>query len=147
MIKPDSSGEPMVNLLMRGLGRVLPTDYANKISPELYQNLKRRNAGLDRIAQGLCIAGLVGGLLVPLWVRGRPLQIKAWDIGVQFGMAVALPVAFVLLMTVFRGKMRFREYLLFYSAKYGMDARKLFLFVYGPMVLLGFVCAYFSYRE
>jgi len=146
MIKPDSSGDPLVDLVMRGIGCALPTEYASQVTPELYRNLKRRNVWLDAIAQLLCLAGLFGGIFLKLWIRGKPFQYRGWDFGVQIGLAVALPMTFILLIGVFRGRMRLREFLVFYSLKYGMDARKVFFWIYAPMVLFGIVCAYFSYK-
>ena len=82
---------------------------------------------------------------MPLAVRGRPVEFTGWDIGVQFGLGVALPVVFILVAAASQGRQRLREFLVFYSLKYGMDARKLLLFGYTPIILLGLVSAYFSY--
>lgn len=144
-MKPERSGHPLVDLFIRGVGRLMPADYASAVTADQYQLLKRRNRLLDGISQALCIGGFIGGVLLPLAVRGRPLQLTGWDVGVQFGLAVALPTLFILLATALQGGQRLREFLVFYSLKYGVDARKLFWFFYTPIILLGLVCVYFSY--
>jgi hypothetical protein len=147
MKKPESSGDPLIDFLTRGIGRLMPADYAGAVSDEQYQLLKRRNQLLEGVSQALCIGGLIGGVFLPLAIRGRPLQFTGWDFGVMFGLGVALPTFFILLATTLQGSQRLREFLVFYSLKYGMDARKLFLFGYTPIILFGFVCAYFSYFD
>jgi hypothetical protein len=144
-MKPESSGDLLTDLMMRGIGRLMPVDYARVVAEEQYQILKRRNRWLDGISQALCLLGFIGGVLLPMAARGHPVEFVGWDLGVQFGLAIALPVFFILAVAGFRGKRRLREFLVFYSLKYGVDARKLFLFVYTPIILLGLFCAYFSY--
>lgn len=144
-MKPESSGDSLIDLLMRGLGRLMPVEYASAVSDEQYQLLKQRNRWIEGISQALCLLGIVGGIFLPMAVRGRSVEFTGWDIGVQFGLGVALPVIYILLATVSQSRERLREFLVFYSLKYGVDARRLFLFGYTPIILFGFVSAYFSY--
>jgi len=144
-MKPESSGDALVDLVMRGVGRLMPVDYADAVSDEQYQLLKQRNRWLDRISQALCLLGIVGGVFLPLLLRGRPVEFTGWDVGIQFGLGVVLPVVYVVVVAGLQGRQRLREFLVFYSLKYGIDARKLFLFGYTPIMILGLVSAYFSY--
>ena len=144
-MKPESREDPLIAVIARAIARWLPPVDPASVSEEDFQNLKARNRGLDTIAQILCVAGIIGGGFLPLAVRGRPLQFKTPDLGVLFGLGVALPTFFILLIGVIRGKPRLLEFLTFYSIKYGIDARQLFLFIYIPVILLGMVCVWLSY--
>lgn len=144
-MKPESSGDPLIDLVTRGVGRLMPVDYASAVSDEQYQQLKKRNRWIDGVSQALCVLGIVGGALLPITLRGRHVEFTGWDIGVQFGLGVALPVAYILIVAACQGRHWLREFFVFYSLKYGVDARKLFLFGYTPIILLGLVSAYFSY--
>lgn len=144
-MKPESSGDPLIDLITRGVGRLMPVDYGSAVSDEQYRYLKERNRWFDGVSQALCVLGIVGGALLPIVVRGRPVEFTGWDIGVPFGLGVALPVAYILIAVGCQGRQRLREFFVFYSLKYGIDARKLFLFGYTPIILLGLISAYFAY--
>lgn len=144
-MKPESSEDPLIAVISRALGRWLPPVDTKSMPEWNFKQLKRRNRALDAMTQILCVAGLAAGVFLPLAVRGHPLRFKTVDIGVLLGLGVALPTILILLVAAFQGKPRFLDFLTFYTIKYGVDARKLFLFIYIPMILQGIVCAGVSY--
>lgn len=144
-MKSEPSEDPLIAVVSRALTRWFPPVDPASVSEGEFQQLKSRNRGLDAVCHILFVAGLIGGLLLPLVIRGSPLRFKAADIGVLFGMGVLLPTVFMLLIGVRKGKGRLLEFLTYYSVKYRIDARRLLLYIYIPLILVGVVCAGLSY--
>lgn len=135
----------MVDLMIRCAGRIMPVDSSSAGAREQYDLLKQRYRWIDRISGFLCLVGLAGGVFLPMAVRGRPVEFTGWDVGVQFGLGVFLPTIYILAAAGRKGKACLREFFRFYSLKYGLDARRLFLFFYAPVVCFGVVSACFAY--
>ena len=144
-MKSEPSEDPLIAVVSRALTRWLPPVDPASVSEEKFQVLKSRNGRLDAVCHLLFVVGLVGGLLLPRVVWGSPLRFKAADIGVLFGMGVLFPTVFMLFIGVIKGKGRLLEFLTYYSVKYRIDARRLLLYIYVPLTLIGAMCAGFSY--
>ncbi|MDB4766183.1 hypothetical protein OAG71_00700 [bacterium] len=57
----------------------------------------------QEIAEGLCLAGLIGGIFIPA-IAFRPFQV--WDVGIAFGAMCCLPLAYIIAVCCKNG---FRE--------------------------------------
>lgn len=144
-MKPEVPETTLIAAISGALRRLLPPVDPASASGQGFVYLKRRNRGLDVISQVLAVAGVALGVLLPLAVRGKPLKMSLSDIGVLFGLAVALPTVFLVALAMLKGKPRLLEFLTYHSIRYHVDARNLLLFICGPGILVGMACAWVSY--
>ncbi len=141
----ESSGEFVTDEVLRVLGRVFPVRYAATVSAEEYLLLRKRNRGVELLSESLSLAVLAVGIFLPRFVKGSFREFNLWDAGVVFGLAVAFPLLFLFAVGLARKPERRREFTVFYSLKYGVDASKVLRWIYLPLVLAGCFSAYMSY--
>lgn len=84
-------------------------------------------------------------MLVGLALAYVKPTVSGWDVLVMFGLATALPILFVIVMTVYLGDGRLREFLLYYSLKHGYHWLGVMCVLYVPLLLAGALGAYMSY--
>lgn len=142
-MRPESSGDPLIDLLTRALGRLLPVPGIDAVPDEAYALLRRRFRAANAAADVLCCAGLLLGILLPRIV-GRP-GFTGWDLGVAFGLCILLPTAWVALLGLAHGRAWLADYLLAYSLRYGVHWRGLLLYVYLPVIAFGAASAVVAY--
>lgn len=130
-----------VDVLMQAIRRVFPVSPRHVVSEEDYLAAKTRNESIDDVATLLCILGFFVGIIAPLVIR-RDLNL--WDVGVQFGLAVALPVFYILRKCRVEGN-RLEVFFAFYSRRHGVDAKRIFTWLYAPLMAMGAICAFFAY--
>ena len=130
-------------LLTKAEPRLFRVDYKAEVADEVRMALWARYNWIDGVAQAICIAGFIVGVFLPRWLsRGH---FTFWDVAVQFGIAVFLPCLWCFAFTASRGTRALREFLIFYSLKYGIHWRGLFYFVYLPFIVFGTVAAAIVY--
>lgn len=143
MIQPDPSPYPAV---AKFLSWVIPFREGAQVTDAQYQVLKNRNEWAHTLTCVLSLTGFVGGAFMPRWIRGPESVITGWDIAILFGLGTGLPIFFILLLGL-AGRKRLWEFLVYYSLKYGCDARKLYLFFFSPFIVLGLLGTYFAYFQ
>jgi hypothetical protein len=135
--------EQIADLLTKAERRLFRVDYKAEVADEVRLTLWARYNWIDGVAQAVCIAGFIIGVLSPGWLsRGH---FTFWDVAVQFGIAVFLPCLWCLALTASRSKRALQEFLIFYSLKYGIHWRGLFCFVYLPFIVFGILAAVIVY--
>lgn len=137
------SGGGFVDLLLRGLGKAWPYPLASYVTEAEYAAIKSRNGWIVAAGEALSITGFILGALLPRMV-GRS-DFIAWDLAVQFGFGVLLPLLWFLAALLPLGGARQREFLAFYSIKYGVHWQALFLYLYLPILALGAYGAWQAY--
>lgn len=136
-------GDEKAELVMEALRKAAPFKDTLAVDDQLYAAFREKNARINNIACVLFVAGMVCGYLVPWGVRG---SFSGWDIGVMFGLATGLATFWILAACLTLGGFdRLKEFMTFYSAKYEINAKVIFLGIYVPIIAGGVVSAWFAY--
>lgn len=125
-------------LLMKLWGKLSPPGQlpgCDQYSPE---ELRRRNNWIDLVGVVLSLSGICFPLF--LYAKGVSKR-NPWPVGLGFGLMVILPTAFFALVTLPKGRGRFREFWRFYELKYGIGLKGLTV-VCVPLACVGLVSAY-----
>lgn len=142
-VEREFSGGAFVDLVLRGLGKLWPYPLASYVNEAEYAAIKSRNGWIVATGEALSITGFILGAFLPTMV-GRS-DFIAWDLAVQFGFGVLLPLLWFFATLLPLGGERQREFLAFYSIKYGVHWQALFLFLYLPIIALGAYGAWQAY--
>jgi len=111
------------------------TSYSEKYD---YDELLKRNSGINGIASVLSIVGIL--LVVPLYVFIVPHN-NPWPVGLGFGLMVILPSAYITVVTMVDGKQRLFEFFRFYELHYKVN-KKSVMIVYVIVSSVGILSAY-----
>jgi len=124
------------NRQVKHWSRWIPSKFGNKEKDQLLKEYKKTN----RIAKVFGFAGLSAGFV---FYKGRweTTSLADWrGMGIMFGLAVSLPVVYIVVANVIYGTERVKEALVAFVIDQRTPPKLLFVFI-GICFIIGVVCA------
>ena len=139
-MKPKHREHGLGGLLMKAIRLIRPIDAseAARLNSAHWSDLREEFKVHQAIAELICIAGLLIGIIIPVLVDP---PIRVWDIGIGFGAMVGLPMIYMMLICRQKGLRAAYERLTeYWTMKYAIPGTIRIWFLYTPIALVGCVC-------
>ena len=119
-MKPKTADHGRGKFAMKLIRLVSPVkeELAARLDENRWRVVNAKFKKHQEIAEGLCLAGLFGGIFIPA-AAFRPFQI--WDIGIMFGAMCCLPLAYIIAVCLRNGfRESWKEFADFSTMKYSI---------------------------